>query len=71
MGVVRELQNSRLASQLAFMLIERIRRNAVETYRAKRGEIGWILDDNRGMKAIAEAIDSNINREYAIYAKPL
>ncbi len=71
MGVLKELQNSRMASQLAFMLIERIRENAVNNYQASRGEIGWILDDNQGMKAIAEAIKSDVNREYAIYQKPL
>ena len=71
MGVKRELQNSRLASQLAFMLIERIRKNATTLYRSRRGEIGWILDDNQGMIAIADAIDSTINREYVIFEKSL
>ena len=71
MGVKRELQNSRLASQLAFMLIERIRQNATRLLGSKRGEIGWILDDNQGMIAIAEAIDCRINREYVIFEKPL
>lgn len=71
MGVKRELQNSRLASQLAFMLIERIRRNATEKYASRRGEIGWILDDNKGMIAIADAIDCRINREYVIFRKAL
>ena len=71
MGVVRRLQSSRLASQLAFMMIEYIRRYAVSGHDAKRGEIGWILDDNQGMNAIAEAIDSKINREYVIYQKSI
>lgn len=71
MGVKRELQNSRLASQLAFMLIERIRENSTRIFRSKRGEIGWILDDNKGMIAIADAIKSAVNREYVIFAKPL
>lgn len=71
MGVRRELQNSRLASQLAFMLIERIRQNATEKYASTRGEIGWILDDNQGMIAIADAIDSQVNREYVIFGKSL
>lgn len=71
MGVRKHLQSSRLASQLAFMMIEYIRRAAVEDYNAKRGEIGWILDDNQGMNAIAEAIDADVNREYTIYSKPL
>ena len=71
MGVLKELHNSRLASQLAFMMISQIRVNATEAYGAKRAEIGWILDDNQGMKAIADAIDSSVNREYVIYRKPL
>ena len=71
MGVVKQYQSSRLASQLAFMMIEFIRRNAVSRYGATRGEIGWILDDNQGMNAIAEAIDSHVNKEYTIYSKAL
>lgn len=71
MGVRKKLQSSRLASQLAFMMIEYIRRNSVANYGASRGEIGWILDDNQGMIAIADAIDSHINKEYTIYEKRL
>jgi len=71
MGVLKEYHNSRLASQLAFMMISAIRENAAEKFGAKRGEIGWILDDNQGMIAIADAIESTINREYDIYEKPL
>jgi len=71
MGVVTRLQSSRLASQLAFMMIEHIRRYAVAKHGAKRAEVGWILDDNQGMIAIAEVIQGNINREYRIYSKGL
>jgi hypothetical protein len=71
MGVVKKLQASRMASQLAFMMIEYIRRASVAHYGATRGEIGWVLDDNQGMNAIADAIDSKVNRVYQIYAKPL
>jgi GNAT superfamily N-acetyltransferase len=71
MGVRKKLQSSRLASQLAFMMIEYIRRAAVSEFGAKRGEIGWILEDNQGMVAIADAINSKVNREYAIYDKAL
>ncbi|SMF73877.1 N-acetyltransferase [Allosphingosinicella indica] len=71
MGVLRELQNSRLASQLAFMMIEYIRRDAVADYGATRGEIGWVLEDNGGMRAIAETIESRINKIYRIYEKTL
>ncbi|HEU0067522.1 MAG TPA: N-acetyltransferase [Sphingomonas sp.] len=71
MGVVKDLQSSRLASQLAFMMIEYIRRVSVSDYAAKRAEIGWILEDNQGMRSIAETIQSRINKEYRIYARDI
>jgi hypothetical protein len=71
MGVLKELQSSRMASQLAFMMIEYIRRAAVADYGSTRGEIGWILDDNQGMRSIAETIDSKVNKTYEVYQKAL
>jgi GNAT superfamily N-acetyltransferase len=71
MGVLKELHNSRMASQLAFMMIEAIRQQANTTFASSRGEIGWILEDNQGMVAIADTIQSTINREYVIYEKGL
>lgn len=71
MGVLKEHHNSRLASQLAFMMIELIRQQAVDKFGASRAEIGWILDDNQGMVAIADMIGGTINREYLIYRKSL
>lgn len=71
MGVLKEHQNSRLASQLAFMMIEYIRQESVHRFGSTRGEIGWILEDNKGMVAIADALGTTVNREYRIYHKPL
>ena len=71
MGVLKEHQNTRLASQLAFMMIEYIRREAVTKFCSDRGELGWVLDDNQGMVAIAGAIGSQVNREYWILEKQL
>ena len=71
MGVRKRLHNSRLASQLAFMMISQIRQSASSVFHSDRGEVGWILEDNQGMVAIADAIDSSINREYVIYEKDL
>jgi len=71
MGVVQKLQSSRMASQLAFMMIEYIRRNAIANYGATRGEIGWVLDDNQGMNAIADALESRLNKVYQVYEKGL
>jgi hypothetical protein len=71
MGVVKRLQSTRLASQLAFMMVEYTRREAVPRYGAHRGEFGWILEDNLGMRSISEAIEASINKVYRIYEKPL
>jgi len=71
MGVVKELQASRMASQLAFMMIEYIRRASSSGYGASRAEIGWILDDNQGMRSIAETIESRMNKVYQVYEKTL
>ncbi|MEG8038259.1 N-acetyltransferase [Sphingomonas sp. LR60] len=69
MGVRKELQSSRLAGQLAFMMIEAIRKASVARYGATRGEIGWVLDDNQGMNSIATAIDSRVNKVYQVYER--
>jgi hypothetical protein len=71
MGVRKALQGTRTASLLAFMMIEYIRRVAVARHGATVGEIGWILDDNGPMIAIARAIDSHISRTYRIYERDL
>jgi GNAT superfamily N-acetyltransferase len=71
MGVRKELQSSKLASQLAFMMIEYIRCAGVGRYGAHTAEIGWILEDNQRMIAIADAIESKVNREYLIYGRQL
>lgn len=71
MGVLKELHNSRMASQLAFMMIEDIRIEAKGKYGSTRGELGWVLEDNQGMVAIADNIQSKVNREYAIYERML
>ena len=71
MGVVKRLQATRLASQVAFMMIELIRRDSVTVFGASRAEIGWILEDNQGMNAIANEIVSQINKVYQLYDKAL
>ena len=71
MGVLKKLHATRLASQLAFMMIEYIRRAGTGHYGIERAEVGWILDDNGPMISIADAIESKINRVYRIYEKAL
>ena len=71
MGVVRRLQSSRLAGQLAFMLIDSIRVACVDHYGVTHGEFGWILEDNQGMNSIADLSFSRINHVYRVYGKAL
>jgi hypothetical protein len=71
MGVVSRLHASRLASQLAFMMIEYIRRAGTAHYGITRAEVGWVLEDNAPMISIAEAIEARCNRVYRIYERPL
>ena len=71
MGVAKKLHNSRIASLLAFMMIEYTRRDAVAKYGATHGEFGWILEDNKGMLSIAQLPGASINHRYRIYEKAL
>ena len=71
MGVSKSLQGSRMAGQLAFMMIERIRRNAVANYGATHGEFGWVLEDNQGMISIAQLPGAGANKVYRVFEKSL
>jgi len=71
MGVAKKLHHSRIASQLAFMMIEFTRRDAVSKYGASIGEFGWILEDNKGMLSIAQLPGAHVNHRYRIYEKVL
>ena len=71
MGVARKLHGSRMASQLAFMMIEFTRRDAVTKFGATHGEFGWILEDNKGMLSIAQLPGASVNHRYRIYEKAI
>ena len=71
MGVRKSLQGGRMASQLAFMLIEFTRRVCVDKYGVNIGEFGWVLEDNQGMMSIAQLPGADINHIYRIYQRAL
>jgi len=71
MGVIKELQSTRLAGQLAFMMIEYIRRNAVANYGATHGDFGWVLASNAAMASVGEAVGGKLAKVYRIYEKAL
>ena len=71
MGVVKRLQSTRMASQLALMLVEYIRRDSVANYGATRGDFGWVLASNGPMRSVGEAVGGTVNKIYRIYEKAL
>jgi hypothetical protein len=71
MGVAKKLHHSRMASMLAFMMIEYTRRDCVGKFGIGTGEFGWILEDNVGMLSIAELPGARVNHRYRIYEKAL
>ena len=71
MGVARKLHGTRMATQVAFMLIEFIRRDCVGKFGIETGEFGWILEDNKGMLSIAELPGAFVNHVYRVYEKAL
>lgn len=71
MGFRKALQGHRVASLMAFQMIEYIRRASVSEFGATQGEIGWILDDNGPMRSIADALESHVTRTYRVFERSL
>ena len=67
LGVVPDFQRRGIDA----VLYHEIGTRMVKGHGYTEGEAGWVLEDNQGMNAIADAIESKVNREYLIYEKPL
>lgn len=70
MGVRQSFQHSRLGPTLAFMVIDAVRK-ALHSRGVKEVEMGWILEDNDGMRNIIETIGGKAYKRYRIYQKEL
>ena len=70
MGVRQKYQQTRFGPGLAFAVIDAVRkigfRRGIKTV-----EMSWVLEDNVGMRHIAESIGGVINKRYRMYDKPL
>lgn len=70
MGVRKEYHHLRLGPTLAFLVIDAVRKGLI-----RRGitqvELGWILEDNDGMRNIIETIGGVAYKRYRIYEKEL
>jgi hypothetical protein len=71
MGVVKKLHATRLASQIAIMMVEYIRRDAVANFGATKGDFGWVLASNGPMQSVGEAVGGTVSKVYRIYEKTL
>ncbi len=70
MGVRKQYQQSRLGSGLAFLVIDKVRQALVRRH-VRNAEMSWILEDNKGMRAIAESFGGDPYKRYRIYEKTL
>lgn len=70
MGVTRAYQHSRLGPTLAFMVIDAVRQ-ALHRRGVTEVEMGWILEDNAGMRNIIETIGGRAYKRYRVYEKAL
>ncbi len=70
LGVRKEFHHLRLGPTLAFMVTDAVRKGLV-----RRGitdvELGWILEDNDGMRNVTETIGGVAYKRYRIYEKDL
>ena len=70
MGVRKEYQHSRLGPGLAFLVIEEVRKALVRR-KIDEAEMSWVLEDNEGMKSIANSFGGIPYKRYRIYEKNL
>jgi len=70
MGVRQLYQHSRLGPTLAFIVIDAVRK-ALHARGVKDVEMGWILEDNDGMRNIIEIIGGRAYKRYRVYEKEL
>ena len=70
MGVRQEFQHSRLGPTLAFMVIDAVRK-AVQARDVTDVEMGWVLENNDGMRNIIETIGGEAYKRYRVYEKIL
>ncbi len=70
LGVRQEFQHSRLGLTLAFMVTDAVR-EVLRSRGVQNVEMGWILEDNEGMRNIVETIGGEAYKRYRMYEKAL
>jgi hypothetical protein len=70
MGVRSRYHGSLLGAALAFSVIAALQSPATK-HGIEKVELSWILEDNKGMRDILEAISGRVYKTYRIYSKEL
>jgi hypothetical protein len=70
MGVRRSVAKSLGASVIPFLMIEAMRKRALERG-FKQIELSWILEDNKPMRGMIETVGGRIYKTYRVYEKAL
>ena len=70
MGVRRQYHDSLLGAALAFSVIAALQPPSIK-HGLKQLELSWILEDNKGMRNMLEAINGRVYKTYRIYGKEL
>ena len=70
MGIAKRLQGTTKGAAIALGMIERIRRH-YDKLGYRHGELSWVLEDNRSVQAVIEAIAAVPYKRYRVYEKAL
>jgi hypothetical protein len=70
MGVRRSFNGGLAAGMVPFMIIDSMHKGAIEK-KMQQIELSWILEDNRAMRRIIEALGSVAYKTYRVYEKSL
>ena len=70
MGVRQEFQRGPLGSAISFGVIDRVRK-ALHADGIDRVEVSWILENNRGMNSMIEAMGGQLYKRYRLYGRAI
>ena len=70
MGVRRAFQRGPLGAAISFGMIDAVRR-ALHGDGIRRVEVSWILETNRGMNSMIEAMGGNLYKRYRLFGRTL
>lgn len=70
MGIARKYQHTRTAASIALSLIDRCRAECLQKG-VTHCELSWILESNLAMRSILEALESELDKTYRLYARPI